>query len=167
MSGAGKSSLAAELGRRGLHAVDADTVLARWVDDAGKPAECPSEPAGRWRVSHFWHWDPDRLRALLADTTDTLFVCGNTENIEEFIPWLDLVILLEIDVSTMRRRLDEPTRDIDWGRSGDAQKALTDWAPGFQARMRRIGATVVDGRLPLATVADEVVRLAQNTVPQN
>lgn len=43
--GAGKSTLAGELSRRGLLAVDSDEVLARWVDGDERRVEYPAEPA--------------------------------------------------------------------------------------------------------------------------
>ncbi|MET8677083.1 hypothetical protein ABZW18_05650 [Streptomyces sp. NPDC004647] len=91
-----------------------------------------------------------------------MFVCGSAENIMEFIGRFDLVILLEVDIPTMLRRLDQPTRGNDFGRIGDTRKVLIEWAPGFQAQMKELGASVVDAGLPLESVADVVVRLAQD-----
>ncbi len=161
VSGAGKSSLAAELSRRGLDALDSDDVLGRWVDGAGLPVEPPSEPDRTWLVNNHWRWDPGQVDELLDGSSGTtLFVCGSAENIMEFIDRFDLVILLEVDISTMLRRLDDPTHQNDFGRTGAARELLIEWAPEFQARMKELGASVVDARAPLETVADAVVRLA-------
>ncbi|NUK18277.1 hypothetical protein [Streptomyces lunaelactis] len=163
VSGAGKSSLASELGRRGLEAIDSDEVLGRWVDGADLPVECPPEPDRAWLINNHWRWNPEQAEELLTRSSEnTMFVCGSAENIMEFIGRFDLVILLEVDIPTMLRRLDQPTRGNDFGRIGDTRKVLIEWAPGFQAQMKELGASVVDAGLPLESVADVVVRLAQD-----
>jgi hypothetical protein len=59
-SGAGKTTIAAVLARRGLAAIDADDdpLLARSVDAAGNVAE---EPDFAWLSQHSWAWNPARL----------------------------------------------------------------------------------------------------------
>ncbi|MFD4143516.1 MULTISPECIES: AAA family ATPase [unclassified Streptomyces] len=160
VSGSGKSTLAVELGRRGLDAVDSDQVLGRWVDGSGDPVRRPEAPDRTWLADHQWQWDRGDAERLLASATGTVFVCGQADNVTEFFGLFDLVILLELDTPTMLKRLDDPARDNDFGRTGDTRELLIDWAPGFQARMKELGAVVVDGRLPLAVVVDTVIRLA-------
>jgi len=56
-SGAGKTTIAAVLARRGLAAIDADDdpLLARSVDASGNIAEEPEEPGIAWLSQHCWH----------------------------------------------------------------------------------------------------------------
>jgi hypothetical protein len=63
MSGAGKSTIAAVLARRGLTAIDSDSdpLLARMVDAAGNVVEDPPAPDLAWLARHSWAWDPARL----------------------------------------------------------------------------------------------------------
>lgn len=65
-SGAGKSTVAAALGRLGLASIDADAdpLLARFVDPVGTVVtEPPAAPDWSWLARHRWAWDPDRLDA--------------------------------------------------------------------------------------------------------
>lgn len=159
VAGAGKSTLADELGRRGLSAVDSDDVLARWVDGEGRRVEYPAEPDSAWLAAHYWHWDGERLDTLLREADGTLFVCGAALNIMDFIPRFGLVVLLELDVETMMRRVS--SRGTAFGRSGPTREWLADWAPGFQRDVKRLGAAVINARLPANTVAETVIGLAE------
>ncbi|MGW2181838.1 AAA family ATPase [Streptomyces sp. NPDC001732] len=159
VAGAGKSTLAGELDRRGLTAVDSDEVLARWVDGEGRCVEYPAEPDSAWLAAHHWHWDGARLDALLRKAAGTLFVCGTALNVVSFIPRFDLVILLELDTETMVRRV--ASRSTTFGRTGVTREWLLSWAPGFQRGVKQLGARVVDARLPAKCVADTVIRLAE------
>jgi Dephospho-CoA kinase len=76
-SGAGKTTIAAVLARRGLAAIDADgdPLLARTVDAAGDVTEEPDEPDFAWLSQHSWAWDPARLDELIqAAAPATLYI---------------------------------------------------------------------------------------------
>src|SRR4249919_641863 len=85
-SGAGKTTLAAVLARRGLAAIDADgdPLLAWSVDAAGHVAdepEEPEEPDFAWLSQHSWAWNPARLDELIrAAAPAVLYVCGGADN---------------------------------------------------------------------------------------
>lgn len=66
MSGAGKSTIAKVLARRGLASLDADEdpLLARSVDSDGNVVEDPSVPDFAWLSRHSWAWDPARLARM-------------------------------------------------------------------------------------------------------
>ena len=63
MSGAGKSTIAEVLARRGLTSIDADNdpLLARSVDSDGNVVEDLSVPDFAWLARHSWEWNPARL----------------------------------------------------------------------------------------------------------
>ncbi|MFF4096944.1 hypothetical protein ACFYYY_24705 [Streptomyces sp. NPDC001834] len=77
----------------------------------------------------------------------------------DFIPCFDLVVLLELDIETMVRRVS--SRSTDFGRSGATREWLVGWAPGFQRSVKQLGATVVDALLPARTIANTVIGLAE------
>ncbi len=119
-SGAGKTTIAAVLARRGLAAIDADDdpLLARSVDAAGNVAEEPEEPDFAWLSRHSWAWNPARLDELIqAAAPATLYVCGGADNELELAGRFTQVFLLEIDEPTMLARTDA-RQDNDWGVSG-------------------------------------------------
>ncbi len=106
-SGAGKSTIAGVLARRGLAAIDADDDprLARMVDAAGnvvEEADEPDEPDFAWLARHSWAWDPVRLDELIrAAAPATLYVCGGADNELELADRFSRVFLLEIDEPTV------------------------------------------------------------------
>jgi adenylate kinase family enzyme len=161
-SGAGKTTIAAELARRGLTAIDADgdPLLARSVDAAGTVAEEPEAsgtPDFAWLSRYSWAWDPARLDELIrAAAPATLYVCGGADNELELADRFTHVFLLEIDEPTMLARVDARP-DNDWGRIGDTRQYLRRKLPGLQARLRASGAIPIDARQPLDQVADAII----------
>jgi adenylate kinase family enzyme len=161
-SAAGKSTVAAELGRRGLVSIDADgdPRLARFVDQAGAVvAEEPAEPDLAWLGRHSWAWDPARLDELIqAAAPTTLYVCGGADNQHEVTDRFTQVFLLEIDEPTMLARLDARRDNHDWGRIGDTREYLRRKLPVLQERLRASGAIPVDARQPLDQVVDAILK---------
>jgi len=83
MSGTGKSTALAELGRRGFRVVDADS-----------PGWSESIPTAD-RPSGEWLWREDRIAELLAsEGEDTLFVSGCSSNQGQFYERFDAIVLL-------------------------------------------------------------------------
>jgi adenylate kinase family enzyme len=170
-SGAGKSTIAAVLARRGLAALDADDdpLLARTVDAAGNEVEEqeePEEPDLAWLSRHSWAWNPARLDKLIrAAAPATLYVCGGADNQLELTDRFTQVFLLEIDEPTMLARLDARRDYHDWGRIGDTREYLRRKLPKLQDRLRASGAIPIDARQPLDQVVDAILShtLAQPT----
>ena len=162
-SGAGKTTIAAVLARRGLASIDADDdpLLARMVDRAGTPVvEEPAAPDFAWISRHSWAWNPARLDELIrAAAPATLYVCGGAANELELADRFARVFLLEMDEPTMLARIDARP-DNDWGRIGDTREYLRRLLPGYQARLRAFGAIPVDATQPLDQVVDAILCLA-------
>ena len=159
-SGAGKTTIAAVLARRGLAAIDADDdpLLARSVDAAGNVVEEPEAPDFAWLSRHSWAWNPARLDELIrAAAPATLYVCGGADNELELADRFTQVFLLEIDEPTMLARLDARRDYHDWGRIGDTREYLRRRLPEFQARLRAFGAIPLDARQPLGQVVDAIL----------
>jgi adenylate kinase family enzyme len=160
-SGAGKTTIAPVLARRGLAAIDADAdpLLARSVDLAGHVMveEEPAEPDLAWLAQHSWAWNPSRLDALIAAAAPaTLYVCGGADNELELADRFTHVFLLEIDEPTMLARIDA-RQNNDWGRIGDTREYLRRKLPEIQDRLRAFGAIPIDARQPLDQVVDAIL----------
>jgi adenylate kinase family enzyme len=160
-SGAGKSTVATVLARRGLAVIDADDdpLLARFVDPAGAVvAEQLAAPDLAWLARHSWAWDPRRLDELIkAAAPATLYVCGGADNQHEVADRFTQVFLLEIDEPTMLARLDARRDYHDWGRIGDTREYLRRKLPALQESLRASGAIPVDARQPPGQVADAIL----------
>src|SRR6476469_1510566 len=86
----------------GFHAINGDIDLAYQGDpETGVPTD---EVRSHWR--HIWH--VDRVRALVADQSERFtFFCGGSRNFSKFQDLFDSVFVLEIDVDTLQRRLEQ------------------------------------------------------------
>ena len=160
-SGAGKTTIAAVLARRGLASLDADDdpLLARTVDAAGNVVEEePEAPDFTWLSQHSWAWNPGRLDELIrAAAPATLYVCGGADNGLELAGRFTQIFLLEIDEATMLTRLDARRDYHDWGRIGDTRGYLRRKLPELQDRWRASGAIPIDARQPLDQVVDAIL----------
>ena len=165
-SGAGKSTIAAVLVRRGLAAIDADgdPLLARSVDAVGNVVEEPEEPDFAWLSRHSWAWNPARLDELIrAAAPATLYVCGGADNQLGLADRFTQVFLLEIDEPTMLARLDARRDYHDWGRIVDTREYLRRKLPELQDRLRESGAISIDARQALDQVVDAILSHALAT----
>ncbi len=153
VSGTGKTSVCQELRRRGFHAINGDTDLAYQGDPE------TGEPTGG--VPSHWHhiWHVDKVRALVADQNERVtFFCGGSRNFSKFQDLFDRVFVLEIDLDTLNRRLDQRPED-EFG----AQQSERD----LIVRVHRTkedtpkNGILIDATAPLAHVVDEIVRQAE------
>ncbi len=106
-SGTGKTSVCNELQRRGYHAIHGDRELAyQGNPETGTPTE---------GLKHEHHiWDIDKVKALIASHDKAVtFFCGGSRNFSKFINLFDGVFVIEVDLDTLNRRLDERPDD-EW-----------------------------------------------------
>ena len=160
MSGAGKSTIAGVLARRGLACIDADNdpLLARSVDADGNVVDDESVPDFAWLERHSWAWDPVRLDEVIRDAGPvTLYVCGGAANELELANRFTRMFFLELDEPTMLARLDTPGRDNEWGRIGDTREYMRRRLPVYQDRLRASGVIPIDATQPLDRVVDEIL----------
>ena len=144
MSGVGKSSVLAELDRRGHAVVDTDD--PGWIElDAAT-----GEPL--WRL--------DRVTALLdADRDGHLFVAGTVANQGACYPWFDAVVLLTAPLDVLLARVATRSTN-DFGKAaGERERIVADVAE-VEPLLRRGATAVVDTREPLDDVVATVLRLA-------
>ncbi len=109
VSGSGKTTVAAELQQRGYHAIHGDRELAYRGDPrTGLPIALKTEtPTAEWTFEHHI-WDVEKVKAQIADKGEPVtFFCGGSRNSAQFIDLLDGVFVLDVDVNTMNRRIDE------------------------------------------------------------
>jgi hypothetical protein len=136
--GSGKTTMVAELTRLGYAAVDADDHIARWENG----------PEGRT-----WVWDRPELEHLIQRLAPgPAFVCGIALNQRDMLEVFDHIFLLALDEETQVRRLT-----VAGDRQPALRKPIVDGRPVFEDEMRAVGAEALDGRLPTATLAAQIV----------
>lgn len=153
VSGTGKTSVCAELNRRGYHAINGDRELAYQGD--------PETGEVREGASHEHHiWDVGRVQDLVADQNERVtFFCGGSRNFSNFIDLFDETFVLDVDRDTLHRRLDQRPQD-DWG-SRQSERDLIVRLHRTKDDIPRTG-IVIDATPPIADVVDEILRHTRN-----
>lgn len=159
LSGTGKSTLIAALAARGYKAVDADCdAFSTWAEptadsDAFGP---PVEP------DRDWVWREDRIRDLLAaEDADVLFVGGCAENMGQFIPQFDHVVLLHAPAEVLLGRLRTRTTN-DYGKHPDEAARVLGQVETVEPLLRRAAGQEIDTSAPLEEVMATLLRLADS-----
>jgi hypothetical protein len=153
LSGTGKTSVCDELQRRGYQAIHGDRELAyRGDPQTGEPADS---------LGHEHHiWDVDRVKALVADQDEALtFFCGGSRNFAKFLDLFDGVFVLEIDLDTLNRRLDERP-DSEWGGGTPPERDLIVRWHHTKEEVPKNGISI-DATSPIAQVVDVILRHAE------
>jgi shikimate kinase len=140
MSGAGKTTLLNELGRRGHLAVDTD--YDGW--------ELPDGT-----------WDEERMTELLARQPNVV-VAGTVENQVHFYHRFDHVVLLSAPLDVLLDRVRLRT-DNPYGKSVEQQAEIAHHTRTVEPLLRRGATLELDGRRPVAELADAVERLVDGT----
>jgi hypothetical protein len=159
VSGTGKTSVCKELERRGYHAIHGDRELAYQGDpETGEPTD------GFAHEHHIWYVDTVKTFVASQDEAVTFF-CGGSRNFAKFIGLFDGVFVLEVDLDTLHRRLDERP-DSEWGGGKPTERELV-------ARLHQTGEDIpqngisIDATAPIGHVVDEIVRRAKQIASPN
>lgn len=150
LSGTGKTSVCNELQRRGYHAIHGDRELAyRGDPETGEPTD---------GVAHEYHmWHVDKVKALIADQDEpATFFCGGSRNLSNFIGQFDGVFVLEVDLATLNRRLDERP-DEEWGGGKPTERKLIARWHETKEGVPRNGISI-DATAPIGHVVDDILR---------
>jgi adenylate kinase family enzyme len=164
VSGAGKTAVCTELQRRGYLAVHGDRELVyRGDPETGLPTPPESNtPTAIWMSEHHI-WDVEKVKALVANQQEAVtFFCGNSRNSAKFIDLFDGVFILDVDLDTMNRRIDERVAldPTDWGGKPE-ERELAVRLHQTKEHIPKTG-IVIDATRPLAHVVDEILTRARS-----
>jgi dephospho-CoA kinase len=148
MSGTGKSSVLAELARRGHRVVDTDE--GDWIEDVPLPGGQGSE--------RLWH--EERIAALLDEHDEgALFVSGCVANQGTFYRRFDAVVLLSAPVDVMLERI--ATRETNpYGKAAAEREAILRDTVDIEPLLREGATDEIDTRAPLDDVASRLEHIA-------
>jgi hypothetical protein len=145
MSGTGKSSALAELGRRGFRTVDTD--VSGWtVEDA---------EGGRW-------WNEERMAHLLAEDGPTLYVSGTVSNQGRFYDRFDAVVLLSAPADVLLQRMAARTTN-DYGKSPEERELVLGHIRDVEPRLRATCTHEIDATRPLVEVVKRLVEIGRGS----
>ena len=148
MSGAGKSTALAELGRRGYRAVDTDH--GDWIEPGAEP---------RWRE--------DRIDALLTEherSGEPLFLAGTVRNQGTFYPRFDEVVLLSAPVAVLLARVAGREHN-PFGRSDEERRQIAADTAEFEPVLRASATVEINTQDPPDMVVERLAALAGPVPP--
>jgi shikimate kinase len=152
MSGTGKSSALAELGRRGYRVVDTDDPGWREYREHGES----SDEVHRGE----WLWVEERMNVLL-DSKDgrTLFVQGCVRNQGKFYDRFEAVVLLSAPAEVILDRIARRTTN-DYGKTPLERAMILDDLARVEPLLREGCTHELDASRPLADIVDDLIAIA-------
>jgi hypothetical protein len=167
VSGAGKTAVCTELQQRGYQAIHGDRELVyRGDPETGLPtAPETGTPTATWMSEH-QIWDVEKVQALVANREQAVtFFSGGSRNFAKFIDLFEGVFVLEVDLDTMNRRIDERVAldPTDFGGKPE-ERELAARLHQTKEDIAKSG-IIIDATAPLARVVDEILRLSDANKP--
>jgi shikimate kinase len=149
MSGTGKSSALAELGRRGYHVIDTDDPgWCTWVES--------SDEDGRGE----WLWVEERMTALLdSDDGRSLFVQGCVRNQWKFYDRFNAVVLLSAPAEVILDRIARRSTN-DFGKTSAEREMILDDLAKVEPLLRASCTHELDASRALAEVVADLTAIA-------
>ena len=159
VSGAGKTAVCTELQRRGYQAIHGDRELVyRGDPETGLPTAPETDtPTATWMSEH-QIWDVEKVQAFVANQEEAVtFFCGGSRNFAKFIDLFDGVFVLEVDLDTMNRRIDERVAldPTDFGGKPE-ERELAVRLHQTKEDIPKNG-IIIDATRPLERVVDEIL----------
>lgn len=159
VSGAGKTAVATELQRRGYQAIHGDRELVYRGDPETGLAMAPDTgtPTAAWMSDH-QIWDVEKVRAFVANQEEAVtFFCGGSRNFPKFIDLFDRVFVLEVDLDTMNRRIDERVAvdPTDFGGKPEERELIAQLYATKEDGPKN--AMSIDATAPVASVVDDIL----------
>jgi adenylate kinase family enzyme len=152
MSGTGKSSALAELGRRGYRVVDTD-------DPGWREYREDAEPADELHRGE-WLWVEDRMTELLdSDDGRSLFVQGCVPNQGKFYDRFDAVVLLSAPADVILDRIAHRTTN-DYGKTAEERAMILDDLANIEPLLRQGCTHELDASRPLDDVVVDLIAIA-------
>jgi shikimate kinase len=142
MSGTGKSTVLAELARRGHRTVDTD--VDGWLITEGT-------------------WDAQRMDRLLAHERD-IVVSGTVDNQGRFYDRFHHVVLLSAPLAVLMERVAGRTNN-PYGRTAAQRAEIAGYVRTVEPLLRRGATLELDGRRPVSELADIIEGLVLQTRP--
>jgi shikimate kinase len=136
MSGAGKTTVLDELGRRGHLTIDTD--YDGWVGPEGG-------------------WDEPRMDQLLAQHLDVI-VSGTVENQGKFYDRFEQVVLLSAPLHVLIDRVSRRTNN-PYGGTAQQRAEIAHYVQTVEPLLRRGATLELDGQQPVSELADAIERL--------
>ena len=156
ISGSGKSSALAELGRRGYRVVDTDDPGWREYREYG----AASDELHRGE----WLWVEERMTTLLgSDDGRSLFVAGCSANQSTFYDRFKAVVLLSAPADVILDRVAHRTTN-DYGQTRVERAMILDDLANIEPLLRGSCTDELDASRPLDEVVADLIAIASSDI---
>ena len=156
--GMGKSTIAAELKRRGHIAYDPQTMRLMHVESrlTGKHIQPPEQVPHDWYDAvGAYNWDPVKISRLLSEPGD-VFICSLAHNQYEFYNRFKLIFVLTLDPTELENRLlNRPGQTI--GKSPSELADIMSKHESFEQSILNHGAIRLNAALPISETVDKIL----------
>lgn len=160
IAGSGKTTIAAELKKRGYNSInmDAEEGLCAWVNIAtGKPDKnFVRNSANDWDGKYDWLWNDKKLKQLISESKDTYF-CGSSGNQTDYYKLFDKCFLLEMDEQLLRDRVSKKKDGDDYGKKPGELEAILSYMDAYQTTANANGLIVIDAHKSVSEIIDIIV----------
>lgn len=167
LPGIGKSTVIAELSKRGFTAFDADDLpeLSMWKHRiSGETTRHRDHDRQDWNEHYDWAWSEQALAKILDSTPQgPLFLAGNAANVSEFYSRFDKVFALTGSDDLLRNRIKQ--RDSGYGFFNDELQAVLAWNKDFADTERTRGAVLIDASPDIKQVVSNILELCDEDTP--
>ncbi len=165
ISGTGKTSIAIELKNRGMYAIDQDSRvfgLCNWRNNKTKDLVKFEYGIGKeFLEENDWYCDIDKLKTLLNNGPDLVFVCGVTANQDEYFNLFDKVFLLQCPPEIFLKRLDD-REDNKFGKHSSEKEHILGLYKNFEDNLINKGAIIINSNNPIDVVVDDILNSIKN-----
>ncbi len=164
IAGTGKSTVRAELDRRGYEAHEVDGEFADFFHtETGErsTSHTLAERTPEWRKHHDWIFMEEPLKRLQQHSQNHLvFLCGMTYDERNYWNIFEKTFALVLNDETLEQRLRGRTGNA-WGGSPHELAESLALNEAQNEEYRRLGATIIDAAQPLDDIVDEILRATE------
>ncbi|MDQ2972861.1 MAG: AAA family ATPase [bacterium] len=168
ISGSGKSTVKAELVRRGYSALDVDednfkSWYNRKTDELAKEQKTweEAEADRNWHEQHWLKIERSRVKKLhevSMQSSSPVFLTGSTPNDKDILDLFDRVIFLQVSNKTLKHRILTRTNN-SYGKHPDDLKDILIWNSTAEAQNINYGAVSIDAERPIGQVVNDILQL--------
>lgn len=158
--GTGKSTIAKELEKRGLHVISIDAVkgLCCWRNKkTGKEMQYNFDGDKEWFENYGWTCDVEKLKELINIDEKIIIVTGIADNQNSYLDLFDKLFVLRCKPEIFLKRVIERKTDNLFGKSLQEREYLLGFYQDFEKDLLERGAVPVNAEMPIENVADKII----------
>ncbi len=165
ISGAGKSTVFAELKKRGYHAHGVDEEgYGEWLNKTtGEVDSFPEDDSSLdlhdWFATHTWVINEEKVRRLAAharENPEAVFLCGNANGDERVWNEFEKVFVLKVDDETVKSRVATRTNN-HFGKHPRELKAIMEWHETMYDIYEGYGSVTIDATRSIEAVTQDIL----------